>query len=385
MNNLQPEPWEAAQNFRMTLWADVEWVQKWNQIGRKNMREFRMGDVRGRLVSALAAVAIGVTSLAGSAMAQDLKLRFSVGANESETDGMSVGLRAMRDYVAYKSGGTMEIEIFWNTLGGSLQVTEQVKNGTLDMALTDDSVLGSFYPPMQAFQIPYLFASSPAAWQFTQTDTVRGMTDDMREATGLRTLGFSQNGFRNLTNNKREVKTPADMSGLKMRTMQSQVYVEFMGAMGASATPIAWPELVPALRTGVVDGQENAAITVLDGKLYEVQKYMSVNEHVYGFHLILINDDVYKGMTVDQQKILHEAVALHSELANAIKTTADIVSVGKLRDLGMEIHVNSPTEKAMFRDMAQPAVVAFIKSQIGAEAVDKVLGAAKEAEERLYR
>lgn len=349
------------------------------------MREIRLGGVRGTLVSALAAFAIGVTGLAGTAMAQDVKLRFSVGANESETDGMSVGLRAMRDYVAYKSGGTMEIEIFWNTLGGSLQVTEQVKNGTLDMALTDDSVLGSFFPPMQAFQIPYLFASSPAAWEFTQTDTVRELTDAMREATGLRTLGFSQNGFRNITNNKHEVKTPGDMAGLKMRTMQSQVYVEFMGAMGASATPIAWPELVPALRTGVVDGQENAAITVLDGKLYEVQKYMSVNEHVYGFHLILINDDVYNGLAEDQRKILHEAVALHSELANAIKTAADIVAVGKLRDLGMEIHVNSPTEKAMFRDTAQQAVVDFITSQIGADPVEKVLAASKEAEARLYQ
>jgi TRAP-type transport system periplasmic protein len=341
-------------------------------------------ELRGWSVGALAAATVAFFGMAGPADAQDVKLRFSVGANESETDGMSVGLRAMRDYVAYKSGGTMEIEIFWNTLGGSLQVTEQVKNGTLDMALTDDSVLGSFYPPMQAFQIPYLFASAPAAWKFTQTDTVRQMTEDMREATGLRTLGFSQNGFRNITNNKQVVRTPDDMAGLKMRTMQSQVYVEFMGAMGASATPIAWPELAPALRTGVVDGQENAAITVLDGKLYEVQKYMSVNEHVFGFHLILINDDVYNGLTEDQQKILHEAVALHSELANGIKTASDMVAVDALRERGMEIHVNSPTEKAMFRDRSQQAVVDFISSQIGAEAVDKVLAAASEAEAQLY-
>jgi TRAP-type transport system periplasmic protein len=335
-------------------------------------------------VGALAAAAIAISGIAGQADAQDVKLRFSVGSNESETDGMSVGLRAMRDYVAYKSGGTMEIEIFWNTLGGSLQVTEQVKNGTLDMCLTDDSVLGSFYPPMQAFQIPYLFASAPAAWGFTQTDTVGQMTEDMREATGLRTLGFSQNGFRNITNNQRVVRTPDDMAGLKMRTMQSQVYVEFMGSMGASATPIAWPELAPALRTGVVDGQENAAITVLDGMLYEVQKYMSVNEHVFGFHLILINDDVYSGLTEDQQKILHEAVALHSQLANGIKTAADMVAVDQLRERGMEIHVNSPTEKGLFRDRSQQAVVDFISSQIGAEAVDKVLAAAAEAEAQLY-
>lgn len=348
------------------------------------MRHLNAKFLLGWPVKTLAAALIATAGLTGHANAQDVKLRFSVGANESETDGMSVGLRAMRDYVAYKSGGTMEIEIFWNTLGGSLQVTEQVKNGMLDMCLTDDSVLGSFYPPMQAFQIPYLFASAPAAWKFTQTETVRQMTESMREATGLRTLGFSQNGFRNLTNNSRVVKTPDDMSGLRMRTMQSQVYVEFMSAMGASATPIAWPELVPALRTGVVDGQENAAITVLDGKLYEVQKFMSVNEHVFGFHLILINDEVFNRLTEDQRKILYEAVALHSELANGIKTAADMVAVDQLRERGMEIHVTSPTEKTMFRERSQQAVVDFISTQIGAETVEKVLAAAQEAEARLY-
>jgi len=348
------------------------------------MRGHGLASATRRVLSACAVATLAIGVVLGSATAAEVKLRFSVGANESPTDGMSVGLRAMRDYVAYKSGGEMEIEIFWNTLGGSLQVTEQVKNGTLDMALTDDSVLGSFFPPMQAFQIPYLFGSSAAAWEFANTEIVEDLTKEMLAATGIRTLGFSQNGFRNLTNNEREIKTPDDMAGLKMRTMQSQVYVEFMGAMGASATPIAWPELIPALRTGVVDGQENAAITVLDAGIYEVQKYMSVNEHIYGFHLIIINNDVYEGLTADQQKILHEAVALHSAAANAIKTMADITAVDALRDKGMTIHVNSPSEKQLFREQAQQAVIDFIAGQIGQETVDRVLAAAAEAEARLY-
>lgn len=340
---------------------------------------------RGWLASTVAAVVLSTAALVGTADAETVKLRLAVGANESATDGMSVGLRALRDYAAYKSGGELQIEIFWNTLGGSLQVTEQVKNGMLDMALTDDSVLGSFYPPMAAFQIPYLFASSAAAWEFTETDIVRGMTDAMREATGIRTLAFSQNGFRNITNNVREVRTPQDMGGLKMRTMQSQVYIQFMGALGASATPISWPELVPALRTGVVDGQENAAVTVLDGGLYEVQRYMSVNEHVYGFHLIIINEDVYQGLSEDHRRILHEAARLHSEAANAIKTIGDMSAVDALREKGMVVHVNTAGEKAAFREASQQAVIDFIASQVGQETVDKVLEAARIAEERLYQ
>jgi len=88
---------------------------------------------------------------------------------------------------------------------------------------------------------------------------MRDMTEDMRKATGIRTLALSENGFRNITNSVREIRTPEDMKGLKMRTMQSQVYVNFMQSMGASATPISFPELIPALKSNVVDGQENAS------------------------------------------------------------------------------------------------------------------------------
>jgi C4-dicarboxylate-binding protein DctP len=336
------------------------------------------------LKTALAA-AVAALAFVGTADAQNkVNLRFAVGATENPNDGMSIGMRALQQYAQFKSRGDIEIRIFWNTLGGSLQVTEQVKNGTLDMALTDDSVLGSFHKPMQAFQIPYLFGSSMAAWEFANTPTVRAMVEDMRKATGMRTLAFSENGFRNLTNNVREVKTPEDMRGLKMRTMQSQVYVAFMQSMGASATPIAWPELIPALKTNVVDGQENASTTVLDGKLFEVQRFMSVNEHIYGFHLILINDNVFQRLSPDHQKIMMEAARLHSELANARKALDAIGAVDEIRKKGVRVYVNSPSEKEQFRKQTQQAVIDFIASQAGRDTVDKVLAAADEANKRVY-
>jgi tripartite ATP-independent transporter DctP family solute receptor len=244
-----------------------------------------------------AMLAAGSMLLAGSAGAKTI-LKFAIGAPEG-VGGEIAGMKALKEYVEFKSKGEIEIRLFFNTMGGSLQVTEAVKNGTLEMALTDDSVLGSFHKPMQAFQIPYLFPSSPVAWDFMTSPFVKEMCEDMRKATGIRTLALSENGFRNMTNNVRELKTPEDLKGLKMRTMQSQVYVNFMKSMGAAATPIAFPELIGALKQNVVDGQENAASTVYDGRLYEVQKYMSVNEHIYGLHLIIVNDKVFEGLTPD--------------------------------------------------------------------------------------
>jgi C4-dicarboxylate-binding protein DctP len=310
-------------------------------------------------------------------------LKFSIGAPDSN-GGEILGMKALKEYVEFKSGGEIEIRLFFNTFGGSLQVTEQVKNGTLEMALTDDSVLGSFHKPMQVFQIPYLFPSSPVAWEFMKSPFVRDMNEDMRKATGIRTLALSENGFRNLTNNTREIKNPDDLKGLKMRTMQSQVYVNFMKSMGAAATPIAFPELVTSLKQGVVDGQENASATIWDGKLFEVQKFMSVNEHIYGLHFIIINDRVFQGLSPDMRQILMDGAAMHAEVANSRKSMDSMQAIQKIRGAGTRVYVNSPTEKEAFRKASQEPVIEFIASQVGRPVVDKLLEAVRETTRKSY-
>ena len=333
-----------------------------------------------QLVSTLLTVA--ALSLASAASAKTI-LKFSIGAPDSG-GGEIIGMKALKEYVEFKSGGEIEIRLFFNTFGGSLQVTEQVKNGTLEMALTDDSVLGSFHKPMQVFQIPYLFPSSPVAWEFMKSPFVRELNDDMRKATGIRTLALSENGFRNLTNNTREIKTADDLKGLKMRTMQSQVYVNFMRSMGAAATPIAFPELITSLKQGVVDGQENAAGTIWDGKLFEVQKFMSVNEHIYGLHYIIINDRVFQGLSPDMRQILMDGASVHAEVANSRKSMDSLQAIQKIRGAGTKVYLNTPTEKETFRKASQEPVIEFIASQVGRPVVDKLLEAVRETTRRSY-
>lgn len=327
----------------------------------------------------LTALALAVS---GGVAAQTV-LKFSIGAPESG-GGEILGMKAMKEYVEFKSDGKIQIRLFFNTFGGSQQVTEQVKNGTLEMALTDDSVLGNFHKPMLVFQIPYLFPSSPVAWEFMKSPFVRELNEDMRKATGIRTLALSENGFRNLTNNSKEVKTPDDMKGMKMRTMQSQVYVNFMKSMGAAATPIAYPELITSLKSNVVDGQENAASTIWDAKLYEVQKFMSVNEHIYGIHYIIINDKVYQGLTPDLQKILSDGAAVHAEVANSRKSMDSLQAIQKIRAAGTKVYVNTPTEKEAFRKQTQEPVIEFIASQTGRPVIDKLLASVKDIAAKSY-
>jgi C4-dicarboxylate-binding protein DctP len=211
------------------------------------------------------------------------------------------------------------------------------------------------------------------------------MQQDMLDKTGIRTVVWAENGFRNMTNSKKEVKTPDDMKGLKMRTMESPVYMRFMESLGAAATPISFSELVMSLQQGVVDGQENASPNVYENGMADVQKFMSTTEHIYSLTLILINDAFYKTLTPDQQKLIMEGGRLYGSLANALKVATDRSYVERIRDeKGLTVHITTAEEKEMFRKLSQEPVREYITEQVGKEIVDKVLGAVEDAKKAVY-
>lgn len=334
-------------------------------------------------VASLKAVALAMVLGGSQVAAAQTVIKVGIGTTEAE-ESLSRSINAMKNYIETKSAGEIEVRLFWATLGGSLQLSEQVRDGTLEMALTDDSVMSSFHPPMMALQIPYLFPSSAVAWEFTREPALWDLVEGMREVSGIRTLAFSENGFRSITNNVRAVRGPDDMEGLKMRTMQSPVYGELMRSLGAAATPIAAPEMYLALRQGVVDGQENSPVAALDYKLPEVQKYFALNEHVYGFHMIIVNDEFFNGLPEGHRNILTDAAQLHAQTANSWRADASIRALRTLAEQGMEVHITSPEEKAAFLEKVQPAVMSYIAEQIGQEPIDEIIAAAKSAADRLH-
>jgi tripartite ATP-independent transporter DctP family solute receptor len=338
-----------------------------------------------RLVCAVfAALALSAAAglLTGAAVAKTV-IKLGVGTTQAE-ESLNRSITALKTYAETRSNGELEIRLFWNTLGGSLQLSEQVRDGTLEMALTDDSVMANFHKPMMALQVPYLFPSSAVAWEFMREPALWNLVEGMRTESGIRTLAFSENGFRNITNNVRPILTPADMAGIKMRTMQSPVYIEMMKSMGAAATPIPAPELFMSLRQGVVDGQENSPVAILDYKLPEVQKFMSLNEHTYGFHLIIVNDKFFESLPEDQRNILTEAAQLHSQTANSWRANASIEALSKLKEQGMDVHITTPAEKQAFREATQKPVIDYITAQAGVEAVQAVMTGADAAAKRVY-
>jgi len=146
------------------------------------------------------------------------------------------------------------------------------------------------YKPIGVLGIPFLYDSHEHAWRVYDSPWLKEFSDDMIKKSGIRLLGFADNGVRHFTNSKRPIRTPDDMKGLKMRVMPSPVFQTLVSALGASPSAIPWAELPTALQQKVVDGQENGVTNILAASLYQYQKYVTLDGHVWSVHGCVINE-----------------------------------------------------------------------------------------------
>ena len=181
------------------------------------------------------------------------------------------------------SKGDLKVEIFPSgQMGTHTQCQEMVASGALDIYPTTAGLVSVFDDKrtQELIELPYLFDNYAQAYAFMDTDFVTEIYAPLQKK-GIRYLATWDNGFRHMTNSKRAIKTPADMKGLKVRVVKSEMSINIVSAMGASAVPMAYSELYTALGSGVVDGQENPFMNIYASKFYEVQKYMSTTKHQY--------------------------------------------------------------------------------------------------------
>lgn len=334
-----------------------------------------------RFLQAAGAAALLLAS--GAAAAQEVTIRYAITDAEGPLPAAQA-LAAFTQYVEARSNGEIDVEPLYGTGGGQRALVEQTQLGVIQMSNAADGAIGGFYPGVQIFNIPYLFKSGPVAWQFFQSDFAKEIAEEMREQTGIRVLAWSENGFRNLTNNVRPIRTPDDMEGLRFRVMESPVFIRFMEAAGANATPIAITEVILALQQGVVDGQENSAKFLYDWGIAEVQDYMSVNEHVYSVQALMINDEFWDTLSEPHQAILQEAAALSAMIDISLRSGQATAVLDDIRAAGTEVYVNTAEEREQFREVTQGPVLEFLRAELGDEMVDRMLEEVAAIEEEVY-
>lgn len=253
-------------------------------------------------------------------------------------------------------------------LGGERDMIEGLQIGSMDVVITSTGPLGNFVPEVFALDLPFLFRGYDHARKVLDGDIGQELLGKIGE-NQLVGLAWSENGFRHVTNSRRAVKTPADLDGLKLRTMENKVHMEAFSGMGASPTPMAFPELFTALQQGVVDGQENPVTVITSSKFWEVQTHVSLTGHVYSPAVVLASPILMGSLTDEQKGWFAEAAKASAAATRAEVNRLEEAGVALMRENGME--VITEIDKAPFAELAQPAYAVYT-DKYGTELVTRI-------------
>lgn len=294
---------------------------------------------------------------------------------------------AFKKYVEEASQGKISVEINAGGALGDLEaLMEQTVQGTVEASIGHtEGNLSIAFPDIQVISVPYLFRSVDHAMQVFEGPFGQKLHEEFRRKTGTRIIGFWDNGgFRNFTNNVREIKSPADLKGLKMRTMQIPAHIEMMKALGAAPTPISFSELYSALDTGVVDGEENSIPTFLMISLQEVQKYMTLDGHLFSMMYLVVNDQWYQSLPKPYQEIISQGGVVAGQAGSRMCRVIREKGLETMKKAGMKIYQPTPEELNQFKEATQDRVIAYIKKGLDhPELVDQIIEAADKAAQEL--
>lgn len=225
----------------------------------------------------------------------------------SEKDPYHLGMARFVELVKEKTDGRIDIQIFPNgQLGAERDITEGVSMGTIDIAVVTNAFCVNLAPELGVIDFPYLFLSRDEAYKVLDSEIGAELFNYLEKA-NIVGLGFMENGFRNINTRDKLVTTPAEIKGMKIRTMETPVHIQSFNAAGANATPVSAAELYTALQQGTVLGHENPLKSIYDYNFYEVCPYISKTEHFYSTANLIINKDIWETIPIADQEIIREA------------------------------------------------------------------------------
>lgn len=274
------------------------------------------------------------------------------------------GAKKFADLVSEKSGGRIKVRLFpGGTLGGDVQTVSALQGGTLDMTVLNSGILAAQAPNFAMLDFPFLFNNVEEAHAVIDGPVGQKLAAEL-DGKGLVGLGYWDLGFRHLTNSRRPVTKVEDMQGLKVRVIQSPIYLETFSALGANPVPMAFPEVYTGLEQHTIDGQENPFTVIEGNKFYEVQKYLSVTGHIFNPQSLIIGQKSWNRLNDDERALIREAAVEAQQFQRELTAS----SMGKARAMLEEkLAVNdvSDAEKDRFRERVQPVIDKFAKTLDG--------------------
>ncbi len=304
--------------------------------------------IRRTLLATAAALA---ASAAMPAFAQDIKprlIRFGYGLNEQSNQGRAT--KVFVDEVDKLSGGKMKVRAFGAaSLGSDDQMQKALLGGAQEMMVGSTATLVGITKEMALWDTPFLFNNAQEA-DAVLDGPVGTKVKAKLEDKGLVGLVYWENGFRNLTNNKRAVAKLEDLDGIKLRVMQNNVFLDSFRTLGANAIPLPFSELFSALETKAVDGQENPYNTILSSKFYEVQKYLTVTNHVYSPWIVTVSKKFWDQLSPAEKKVLQDAAVKSRDFERKDTRDEAAKALADLKGKGMQINELPASEAARMRE-----------------------------------
>ena len=279
-----------------------------------------------------------------------------------------------KEQVEARTNGSVTVSIFpQGQLGNDAAMIDGARSGIIDIAMSGLNNFTGLVPQAGALELPFMFPTRDTAYAVLDGEIGQGIAGEFTQH-GLKVLGFPENGYRNMTNNRGPIKVPADLSGLNMRVNNSKALNDMFAALGANPLQLPVAELYTALETGVVDAQDHPIGIVLSFKFNEVQKYLSLTQHAYSALALVMNDAKFNSLTADEQAVIVAVAAEAVAMQRKAVQEKEAGMIEELKAAGME--VNSDVDAAAFQAAVKPVWDGYVAAN-GDAIVSAIMAAQK--------
>lgn len=289
-----------------------------------------------------------------------------------ETDLQQTLALFFKEQVEARTNGSVTVTIFpQGQLGNDAAMIDGARSGIIDIAMSGLNNFTGLVPQAGALELPFMFPSRDTAYAALDGEIGQGISAEFTQH-GLKVLGFPENGYRNMTNNRGPIRVPADLAGLNMRVNNSKALNDMFAALGANPLQLPVAELYTALETGVVDAQDHPIGIVLSFKFNEVQNYLSLTQHAYSALALVMNDARFNALTAEEQKVIAEVAAEAIAMQRKAVQEKETGMIEELKAAGME--VNTDVDAAAFQAAVKPVWDSFI-AENGDAVVNAIMAA----------
>ena len=312
-------------------------------------------------------------SAAAPAEAPAAKIPVKIAHAGSEDTMMHKAWLVAKEYM--EEHGNFECTIYPNgTLGSDVALAQMVQAGDIQMSACSTSNLTSFNQNLEVFSLPFAFANEEVAYKVLDGEFGQKMLDSMEAACGLKAIGYFEScTYRELSSNK-EIHSPADLNGVKIRVMQSGLHIAIWESLGAIPTAIAFGELYTALQQGTVDAQDNPLELVISQGFYEVQKYITLTNHIFQVGMATCNPDWFNSLSAEDQQVVLDAAKAAVEFQRQEAAAKKDAYISTLEEAGLKVFSLTDEELADFQSHMGAAEDVII-GNIGADLVNELKAA----------